>query len=93
MTDAYAFGDWVVFDPGYCAPEVGRVTEDTGRTAYVCYHQGCTAAGTDKRHLRRATMEEILSAPRGIGFHRFDEACPERDEELCGHCRAWKGRA
>lgn len=85
MTD-YHFGDWVTYDPGYRDPEIGRVTIDKGDSAFVCYHQGCTAANTPKKYLRRATMEEILAAPRGIGYHRFDsechsaDGCPVRDD-------------
>lgn len=84
--EAYSFGDWVVYDPGYKDPEIGRVTEDWGETAFVCYHAGCTAASTGKRHLRRATDAEILAAPGGIGFHRFDHWCPIA-EDCPGLCR------
>ena len=80
MTDTYKFGDWVAYDPGYKDPEIGRVTTDKGDSAFVCYHQGCTAASTSKEHMRRATMEEILAAPRGIGHHRFDPWCPSAKE-------------
>lgn len=92
MSAGYSYGEWVVFDPGYKDPEVGRVTTDKGDSAFVCYHAGCTAARTDKRHLRRATEDEVAAAPAGIGFHRFDAACPERDGEACAHCRAGAGR-
>ena len=47
--ETYSFGDWVVYDPGYKDPEIGRVTEDKGESAFVCYHAGCTAASTCKR--------------------------------------------
>lgn len=39
----------------------------------------------------RFAAEEILSAPRGIGHHRFDAHCPDRVEACCGHCRARTG--
>lgn len=74
--ETYSFGDWVVYDPGYKDPEIGRVTEDKGDLVFVCYHTGCTAASTYKRSLRRATEAEILAAPGGIGHHRFDPWCP-----------------
>ena len=79
MTDTYKFGDWVAYDPWYRDPEIGRVTIDKGDSAFVCYHQGCTASRTPKKYLRRATMEEILAAPRGIGYHRFDSECPSAE--------------
>lgn len=53
--ETYSFGDWVVYDPGYKEPEIGRVTEDRGDSAFVCYHTGCTASSTYKRSLRPAT--------------------------------------
>ena len=84
---SYRFGDWVAFDPGYTV-EVGRVTECHERNAFVCYTKGCTAASTPLEHLRPATAEEVRAAGPGIGFHRFDATCPERDERYCGACRA-----
>lgn len=78
--ETYRFGDWVVYDPGYKEPEIGRVTEDKGESAFVCYHAGCTAASTGKRRLRRATEVEIQAAPGGIGHHRFDPWCPSAKE-------------
>ena len=86
----YEFGEWVVYDPGY-KREIGRVTECRENSAFVCYHQGCTAASTPLEHLRPATETEIAAAPAGIGYHRFDETCPSRDEEACSVCRARKG--
>jgi len=83
----YLFGEWVVYDPGY-KHEIGRVTECSENSAFVCYHQGCTAASTPLEHLRPATDAEIASAPAGIGFHRFDEFCQKRDEECCYRCMA-----
>lgn len=87
--ETYSFGDWVVYDPGYKDPEAGRVTEDKGGSVFVCYHAGCTAASTGKRHLRRATEAEIQAAPNGIGFHRFDPWCPiAEDCPGLGRCEA-----
>lgn len=88
--ETYSFGDWVVYDPGYKEPEIGRVTEDRGESAFVCYHKGCTAASTNKQHLRHATEAEIQAAPDGIGFHRFDSWCPiAEDCPNLGKCQAW----
>ena len=84
--ETYSFGDWVVYDTGYKASEIGRVTEDKGDSVFVCYHTGCTAASTYKKSLRRATEAEILAAPGGIGFHRFDHWCPIA-EDCPGLCR------
>lgn len=83
----YRFGDWVIYDPGY-KQGIGRVTECGERSAFVCYHQGCTAASTPLEYLRPATDAEIAEAPAGIGFHRFDATCPKRDEECCYMCEA-----
>lgn len=78
--ETYSFGDWVVYDPGYEDPEIGRVTEDKGDLVFVCYHTGCNASTTYKRALRRATEAEIKAAPGGIGFHRFGSWCPSAKE-------------
>lgn len=87
--ETYSFGDWVVYDPGYKELEIGRVTEDRGDSAFVCYHTGCTASSTYKRSLRRATEAEILAAPGGIGHHRFDPWCPSAKEcPGLGRCEA-----
>lgn len=85
----YRFGDWVIYDPGY-KKEIGRVVEDKGSHAYVCYHEGCTAANTPKQYLRYATNQEIKTAPTDIGFHRFDAWCPTAEDcPLIGKCQAW----
>lgn len=86
----FNFGDWVIYDPGY-KQEIGRVTLDLDKRAYVCYDMGCTAASTLKEHLRHATKEEIKAAPDGIGLHRFDSYCPiaERCSGI-GRCKAWE---
>ena len=89
---SYKFGDWVVYDPGY-KREIGRVTECGETSAFVCYSCGCTAASTPLEHLRLATDAEVVNASAGIGFHRFDEFCPSRNEDCCYGCRAKKGDA
>ena len=83
----YNFGDWVVCDLGY-KREIGRVTECGDRNAFVCFHLGCTAASTPLSILRPATDDEVAQAPAGIGYHRFDDACPKRNDACCGMCRA-----
>lgn len=87
---SYRFGDWVVYDPGY-KQEIGRVTECREDSAFVCYSRGCTAASTPLEFLRPATPAEIGGADPEIGFRRFDEFCPSRDEECCQGCRAKGG--
>lgn len=77
-------GDWVVFDPGYGDPEMGRVAADHGKTVFVCFGEGCTAAATDRSALRLATDTEISRAPKGIGYHRFSKGCPVYDPDVCG---------
>lgn len=83
----YGFGDWVIYDPGY-KQEIGRVTKCGKASAFVCYSCGCTAAATPLEYLRPATDAEIADAPTGIGFHRFDETCPSRNDECCYMCKA-----
>ncbi len=85
----FEFGDWVVYDPGY-KQEIGRVTKVRGNSAFVCYSYGCTAAATPLEHLRIANDGEIAAADKAIGFNRFHECCPERDEYACVGCRARK---
>ena len=72
----YAFGDYVMYDPGYMEPEIGRVAGYAGNGGvFVCYHEGCTAACTPSRYLRPATPEETEKARPGLGNHRFDARC------------------
>lgn len=89
---SYRFGDWVVYDPGY-TQEVGRVTECREDVAFVCYSLGCTAAASPLEFLRPAKPAEIAVANPTIGFHRFDEFCPSRDDKCCHGCRAKGGDA
>ena len=81
----FGFGDYVVYESDYKPPEIGRVVSETidGDGYFVCYHSGCTAASTPKDMLRAATADEIASAPHGLGYHRFDDSCPEYDDRIC----------
>lgn len=83
----FKFGDYVVYDPGYVR-EIGRVTKCVGKNVFVCYTQGCTASCTPIEYLRHATDFEIASAQNGIGFHRFDDYCPKREDAYCFMCKA-----
>lgn len=86
MTE-YRYGDYVVYDPGYKEPEIGRVTRQGAYgNWFVCYHEGCTAACTPADMLRPATKREVLGASPRIGYHRFDAECPDCDEMACGMC-------
>ena len=85
--NVFRYGDYVVYGPGYCEPEIGRyVSGNAAGNAFVCYHDGCTAACTEASLLRPATAEEIAEASPHIGHHRFDAECPEYDAECCSHC-------
>lgn len=93
MTDAreriayYAYGDYVMFDPGYCEPEIGRITGPSANgNWFVCYHDGCTASSTPADMLRPATDDEIAKASPHIGHHRFDADCPDYIPEACSMC-------
>lgn len=89
----FRFGDYVVYQPGFKPAEIGRVTECGDTSAFVCFSHGCTAASTPLKFLRPATGLEIMNADGKIGYHRFDELCPDRDEDACFMCRARKGYA
>lgn len=90
----YRYGDYVVYDPGYCEPEIGRyVRSNAAGSAYVCYSDGCTAACTEASLLRPATDEEIAGASPHIGHHRFDAYCPDYDESCCSFCVHAEDRA
>ncbi|MCI6843822.1 MAG: hypothetical protein MR874_03560 [Coriobacteriaceae bacterium] len=87
LGDELRYGDYVVYDPGRREPEVGRfVSHDAAGSAYVCYHDGCTAARTPGRLLRPATESEAAGASPRIGFHRFDAECPSYDPGCCMGC-------
>ena len=90
----YRYGDYVAYDPGYCEPQVGRyVRSNAAGGAYVCYHDGCTAACTESSLLRHATESEISEASPHIGHHRFDAVCPDYNEECCSFCVHAEDRA
>lgn len=81
------YGDYVVYDPGYKKPEIGRVTtQSKSGDWFVCYHAGCTAACTPVSLLRKATQREIAAAPNDLGYHRFDPYCPEYNSKVCFNC-------
>lgn len=83
----YNFGDYVVFDDGYRPPELGRITTDEGKNfVHVCYHEGCTAAATNREQIRLATQEEIDANDIHFGYHRFDDYCPDYDRDACFMC-------
>lgn len=82
----YAYGDYVVYYPGYREPETGRVTGKTTSGWRVCYHDGCTAASTPAEMLRPATDDEIADASPRLGHHRFDAECPDFDPDCCFGC-------
>lgn len=88
----FKFGDWVVYDPGY-KKEIGRVAKvsPNGKSVWVCYHEGCTAASTPVEYLSPYNPEvhTDLTPNDKIGFHRFDWNCPKYDPEACGNCRSW----
>ena len=85
-------GDWVVYDPGYKKPEIGRVWAvplDESDAVFVCFHHGCTPAATPRRYLKPYNRDEYpnLVPDARIGYHRFDGFCPEYVPEVCGHCK------
>lgn len=87
MEQTFEFGDYVAYEPGYGEAQIGRVTEDAGNEfLLVCFHDGCTAAYAPREKLRHATDEEIEAASPDIGFHRFDESCPDYDRDACFMC-------
>lgn len=91
----YGWGDYVVYKCSYRPPEIGRVVREQPDTnaVFVCYHSGCTAALTPKDMLRPATDDEIASAPSDLGYHRFDDDCPQYREDVCyGYCGERFGR-
>lgn len=75
-------GDFVMYDDR----ELGRVAtvRDDG-AIFVCYSTGCTAANTSPKDLRLATEKEVRACEFAshLGFHRFDDYCPEYDYDVC----------
>lgn len=81
----YEFGDYVARDTGYGFAEVGRVIGHSGLDDdyFVCYHCGCTSSSTHASMLRPATEDEVRTAPKDLGHHRFDDHCPDFNENIC----------
>lgn len=75
-------GDFVMYDDR----ELGRIAtvRDDG-AIFVCFSTGCTAASTPVEKLRPATKYEIscCKISEDLGFHRFDDSCPEFDPSCC----------
>lgn len=96
MGKTFEKGDWVAYQAGPDGPvEIGRVTEDCGESAFVCYSSGCTAASTPKELLSPIRNFRFIDQS-AIGHHRFDDSCPEYTEEACdGICpeKAHSGRS
>ena len=82
MTD-YKKGDYVMYDER----ELGRVVyvREVDGAIFVCYSTGCTASNTPMKKLRLATDEEFKSNKfaRLLGYHRFDDYCPDYDPLFC----------
>lgn len=80
-------GDWVVCEAG-SRREIGRVWRVGEKTAFVCYRFGCTAAATPLDMLRPydGEADSDLVPDKRIGFHRFDDECPDYDPMFCGDC-------
>lgn len=85
----FNFGDWVLYRKGDCE-QIGRVASVSERgNAFVCFHAGCTAACTPVDMLEPYTGP-LDDTSITIGYHRFDEFCPDYDEECCYMCKARK---
>lgn len=84
----YSFGEYVMYEPGYKEPELGRVTKDIGDHVFVCYHEGCTAASTPRSMLRPATDAEVSENIKRFGYRRFEGSCPSYNPDACAGCEA-----
>lgn len=80
-------GDYVVYTT---KGELGRVVEDSGEyNTKVCYSTGCTGASTPNDMLIKAAdlnkdYPNIRAIDiRQLGFHRFDESCPDYNPDYC----------
>ena len=73
-------GDWVVYENDG-KREIGRIMEDCGDRAFVCYSHGCTAACTPVAFLRPYDRERDsdLVPDMRIGYYRFWGTCPDAD--------------
>lgn len=76
-------GDYVI-DHNQDFGRVARAEEGSNHVS-VCYTEGCTSALTLTKGLRLATDEEIKSFPfaQRLGYHRFDDYCPDYEYECC----------
>ena len=76
-------GDFVMYDNKV----FGRVAraEEGSKYVFVCYTLGCQGDGTPEEKLRLATDEEInsFSSAERLGYHRFDDYCPDYEYEYC----------
>lgn len=77
-------GDWVFFEPWGREPELGRFVSyaDNGGL-FVCYGTGCTASNTASTMVRKANDDELPDPLPKIGYHRFDDYCPDYTESAC----------
>lgn len=76
-------GDWVRHDDGSGKVEYGRVAKDDYKKTYVCFLEGeCSARDCNPEYLSIAEPGTFNPNPL-IGFHRFDDSCPDYDPTLC----------
>ena len=76
-------GEWVAYVPGDGRAEFGRVASVTDDgDPRICFTEGCTAATTPKDMVLKAEPGTFDPNLR-IGHHRFDDFCPDYDEECC----------
>lgn len=92
----FEFGDYVLYSNGG-KQDVGRVLRMSkdGLSAYVCYHEGCTAARTPVNMLKLLDLKQLKDmnfripyAVTKLGYHRFNKHCPDYDPECCYGCPA-----
>lgn len=87
MGNMFAFGEYVVYEPGENRKEIGRVVRDDGQDfVFACFCAGCSDAAVPRNMLRAATETEIAEAETHIGGYRFDEHCPSYDKDACFLC-------
>lgn len=76
-------GDYVAFYDGTGLVQIGRVAEiRNGKTAFVCFTNGCTAAACAVEKLAVVEPNEAMCATP-FGFHRFDDRCPNYEASCC----------
>lgn len=85
-------GDFVRYRPGGDVEEIGRVASfgAEGRV-FVCFSSGCTASACSEHQLVVIKPTEALIG-RCLGYHRFDDHCPEFNPVAC-YCCADKERS